>query len=509
MGPSSGFSRFTLGGNGSVDHKLGIDITNGTTKWTLKFKCSGTKAVQQAPVGDNNMSPPRAASSSSSSSTRSGGSSSSRNGGGSSSSSVGSGTQQAPIDQLAAGGQLQIVDRDPIVLRSSGAMARVHGRIRNIKTNKERAFVVSIDDAKKTTLDVTDLATDRSSVSDLFDQTSPAGFWRILIKASGFAELGVPQIASIGIEAICADKPTKAVCNIPENAVLIRGTIFFAPNTDKEEELLVDHIILLDADLFLPSEELAPLPPPLKAAIAAGDRVPVPVQSPGRINSTGGLFRMAKMDDNANILPVGSHRQRTNYLGWLFSTLGMLTSFIVFIAWALTYTAAVTKNEAVYGALVIFGAYASFIIILKITARLAQQPVFNSRSMFVNSYNAWGFCGTLIQSERIPMYAMPHSFVRAFHDGSPSLDINLGHHRKTSKLSLASDMFTVLADRGSRVCLVLGFLSQREQFGCVATNDAYDCLSVRCTCDGVTIRPGSSPPPPHHGLVLHSGSQGH
>jgi hypothetical protein len=88
---------------------------------------------------------------------------------------------------------------------------------------------------------------------------------------------------------------------------------------------------------------------------------------------------------------------------------------------------------------------------------------------------------------RVPRYALPGTFCRAFHAGSQSIDINFYGLRERSrsarsgehvKYVTASDMFTILADHVSRRGVVLGFLSQREQFGCIAINDDYDRLKV-------------------------------
>eukprot|EP01041_Mallomonas_annulata_P010610 gene10610-22149_t len=100
-----------------------------------------------------------------------------------------------------------------------------------------------------------------------------------------------------------------------------------------------------------------------------------------------------------------------------------------------------------------------------------------------------------IPCHNIPLYAMPHAYVRPFHDGSPSLQINLkktykGNNDKSEYI--ASDMFTVVSDRISRVGFTCGFLSQKEQFGSISLNQSYNYLSVCCTCDGVKLPISSS-----------------
>lgn len=164
----------------------------------------------------------------------------------------------------------------------------------------------------------------------------------------------------------------------------------------------------------------------------------------------------------------------------------------------------------------------------------SKVTYYGSRSFFLNGWNAWSFSGTVKQGGPVPMYSMPSSFVKAFHDGSAALDINLKSWRRSyyiywtsnwfslpSQWSiftflidilnpnledgdehevsvpariideeeyLASDMFCVLADRCSNSCVVAGFLSQREQFGCWIVNKRFDQLSARISFDSVVIR---------------------
>lgn len=52
---------------------------------------------------------------------------------------------------------------------------------------------------------------------------------------------------------------------------------------------------------------------------------------------------------------------------------------------------------------------------------------------------------------------------------------------------IASDMFTVLADTDARYAIVVGFLSQQQQFGCIACNRDYNQLSVHVSGDQVLV----------------------
>ena len=497
-----GLGRLSLGGvDGGVTHKLGVDISNNNLKWTLRFE-----PPSSSPTG-----------------------SPSRGGGG-------GGTDGGGVG--------------PVLLRSSGSAMTVCGRVRHVKSGKEKGFSVTMDHAKTLSLDATDLSTDRSSVpADLFEQTSPVGFWRLVVTGSGFADAGVPQIGSLRLEAICADKPTKATCNIPGNAVLVRGSVVFAPSAGKalEEELFIDQITLLSADVYLPGEAAvirdgngggpgnsssssnnnsggsssnngggnssnsnnsssnssnsssSSSSSSNSATSASTTPIPSSIGSPqGPRDSKYQRIpcRSLTHQNCNNVLPVGSHRQRIRSIfSWLLSVRVLLVFFSVFLTWGASYTGAISRTLAGYVLLAVITAAFVALAAIRLVNWYRRKPVLNARSFLVNSYNAWGYCGTIAQGESLPLYAMPSVLVRAFHDGSPSLDINLGKHQRSSYVSLASDMFSVLADRNSRTGLVVGFLSQQEQFGCIAVNDSYEYLSVRCACDGVTIPPSSCPAP--------------
>lgn len=149
----------------------------------------------------------------------------------------------------------------------------------------------------------------------------------------------------------------------------------------------------------------------------------------------------------------------------------------------------------------------------------------NGRSFFVNGWNAWSFCGSIRQGEELPLYSLPSYFAKSFHDGGigTALPINLGEgnisispsyfnkngksfingkkvvgkkkfsakEEKMYKDYIASDMFTMITDNHTKVGVIIGFLSQRNHFGCVATNETYDQLSVHISGDGVLCPPGS------------------
>ena len=134
-------------------------------------------------------------------------------------------------------------------------------------------------------------------------------------------------------------------------------------------------------------------------------------------------------------------------------------------------------------------------------------------SFFVHSWNAWGFCGAVKQGHVIPMYSMPHVCVKAFHSGGPALNINFGcgtdvrnvRSKKEKEMIMkgsekeffssdkrdyvASDMFAILSNVKAKNGIICGFLSQKEQFGCIALNKSYDHMSVHIDCDGAVFNP--------------------
>ena len=52
---------------------------------------------------------------------------------------------------------------------------------------------------------------------------------------------------------------------------------------------------------------------------------------------------------------------------------------------------------------------------------------------------------------------------------------------------IASDMYTLIADRVTRAGLVIGYLSQQHQFSCIASNRGYDYVSAIAALDGILV----------------------
>lgn len=128
-----------------------------------------------------------------------------------------------------------------------------------------------------------------------------------------------------------------------------------------------------------------------------------------------------------------------------------------------------------------------------IITHLQRQLSLNStKSLFINGWNAWSFTGNINQSLLPPIYGLPDVFAKSFHHGSKSLDIHQSSrnsyliHEKSSYI--ASDLFCMISSKVSNAGIVIGFLSQKLQFGCVGLNYDYDRIKVCCDCDLVIMK---------------------
>ncbi len=120
-------------------------------------------------------------------------------------------------------------------------------------------------------------------------------------------------------------------------------------------------------------------------------------------------------------------------------------------------------------------------------SRLRLHPNPGPLAFFSNGYQSWSFTGANQAGMRRPLTKF-----RAF-DGpkfynlrSPVVD-SLGH--------FTSDMFAVLGDPAHNVALVIGFVSQREQFGHVETlliDSRSPYLRLTAHGDGVPVAPGET-----------------
>lgn len=218
----------------------------------------------------------------------------------------------------------------------------------------------------------------------------------------------------------------------------------------------------------------------------------------------------------------------------------IFTYFILMLGWFVHCSAHDNYDYFFSSATLFFATVALlFVIVFRRLVRfcfgswLYVPMEFNGRSFFVNGWQSWSFTGSILHGQKPPLYSMPALFVESFHHGGlgTALPINqgkgkvpfrLGCHsfstsnttsasndqtaaekkddKKTSQRLgheivdeeanrdyIASDMFTLLSDLQSKTGVFMGFISQQEHFGCIATNIAYDRLTAHVSGDGVVI----------------------
>lgn len=114
------------------------------------------------------------------------------------------------------------------------------------------------------------------------------------------------------------------------------------------------------------------------------------------------------------------------------------------------------------------------------------HPAPGQLSFFSNGYQSWSFAGALSAGMR-----QPDSRFGPL--GNPKR-LNLIAPRPFLKGHFVSDMFGVLGDITHNTGLIIGFISQCEQFGVVEAKLDHFAPSLRLTaqCDGVALAPGES-----------------
>lgn len=116
--------------------------------------------------------------------------------------------------------------------------------------------------------------------------------------------------------------------------------------------------------------------------------------------------------------------------------------------------------------------------------RLAAVP--GQWAFFSNGYQSWSFAGALQADMRQPLSIFGGL-------GNPKR-LNLATPGVYQRGHFTSEMFGAVGDRTHRVGLVLGFLSQCEQFGHVEAylDTATPSLRLAAQCDGVLLPPGGA-----------------
>jgi alpha-galactosidase len=250
----------------------------------------------------------------------------------------------------------------------------------------------------------------------------------------------------------------------------------------------------------------------------SGDNSPSKAQTPSSVlNKSNTLLSPAHFDlmhgrrDNVTSAydqSSGRHLQSSLYYSVFRVRKVSIEAFVYLLStlvWLILRSEQHHQHSTLLAGLYLVGSFLAVFsfrgLTLQVVARLRKSDR-NGRSFFVNGWNAWSFCGTVLHGHRLSLYALPGAYVRAFHDGGvgAALTINLGGGSVPYKMErdafrpsshgvdhIASDMFTMLADTRSRCGVVMGFLSQKAHFGCVAANQAFDRLSVHLSGDGVVV----------------------
>ncbi len=115
--------------------------------------------------------------------------------------------------------------------------------------------------------------------------------------------------------------------------------------------------------------------------------------------------------------------------------------------------------------------------------RLHEAP--SHLAFFSNGWQSWSYVGPLFPHQRQPRsFLGPINGPKHYNAKTP-LTFRRGH--------FTSEMFAALGDSAHNTGLVIGFLSQAEQFGHAETKLEALAPSLRLTaqCDGVTLTPGA------------------
>ena len=109
----------------------------------------------------------------------------------------------------------------------------------------------------------------------------------------------------------------------------------------------------------------------------------------------------------------------------------------------------------------------------------------NARRVFVNGWNAWSFTGAVQQGSRPPSPGLPAVFCAAFHHGAGPAEFDRGNNKE-----LYSEMFALLSDKSRGTGLLLGFLTQHQQFGAFSFDETFEEVGAHCRCDGQLLKEG-------------------
>jgi alpha-galactosidase len=117
--------------------------------------------------------------------------------------------------------------------------------------------------------------------------------------------------------------------------------------------------------------------------------------------------------------------------------------------------------------------------------RVRLHPSQRDVAFFCNGWQSWSFAGTLHAGDWMPGVQLGPVNAPMHAAGGPPAGFGPGKFR--------SEMFTVLTAGDQERCAVIGFLSQRNQFGAVRVDmDSHGprALRLECLADDVVVDPG-------------------
>lgn len=249
---------------------------------------------------------------------------------------------------------------------------------------------------------------------------------------------------------------TSTLSNLTDrHIILTKAFVFIDSEYSKSFEIYLDEIVLIDAGISLQHSMI--------------QKNEIPIQQHQLEPRQSNRIRI-----NLHAMPL--------FVAYLICTLLFITLFDLCTGIFPNILLKYTQIALLIAAILL---YIYFKIQLKEITRLS------TRVFFANGWNAWSFCGSILQGAIVPFYALPHQFSKSFHFGTEALLIN-ARSRNTLLIRdkdphIGSDFYTLLADRVANCGIVVGFLSQHKHFGYISTNYMYDRLTVSCECDGILV----------------------
>jgi hypothetical protein len=131
-----------------------------------------------------------------------------------------------------------------------------------------------------------------------------------------------------------------------------------------------------------------------------------------------------------------------------------------------------------------------------------ERPIIKKKHpthVYLNGWQSWSFAGSVSRGQPQPTSAMPDYLSKSFNYGACHPPFH-PHHYYKSDMYLAlttNDRFHTIheddmLDENNSSCIILGFLSQKKQFGLITADHSLTHVAMHCSFDGsITI---ASPP---------------